>query len=89
MAAGRLAAEIVVERDRPVHLGAGQVQALGDHRHDRLVHVAEGALHGVQDRQGGAVEPGMLLDDLRGPDRVPALVTHPDLRFLLLSWTLA
>ena len=51
MAAGRLAAEVVVEGDDAVHLGARQVQRLGDERHRRLRHVAEGVLQRVQDRQ--------------------------------------
>ena len=42
MAAGRLAAEIMVEGDDAVHLGARQVQRLGDERHRRLRHIAEG-----------------------------------------------
>ena len=37
-----------------MHLGARQVQRLGDHRHRRVVDIAERVLHGVQDRQQGA-----------------------------------
>ena len=51
MPAGRCAAEIVVEGDDAVHLGARQVQRLGDQRHRLAVDVAELLLDGVQDRQ--------------------------------------
>ena len=34
-------------------LGAGQVQRLGDDRHRRIVDIAEGLLHRMEDRQKG------------------------------------
>ena len=51
MAAGRRAAEIVVEGDDAVDLGARQIERLGDQRHGRFGDVAERLLQGVQDRQ--------------------------------------
>ena len=53
--AGRLAAEVMVEGDDAMHLGARQVERLGDHRHGRAVDIAERRLERVQDRQQGAL----------------------------------
>ena len=49
--AGRLAAEVVIKGDDAVHLGAGDVQRLGDQRLGSLVDVAELVLQSVQNRQ--------------------------------------
>ena len=51
MPPGRSAAEVVVEGDHAVHLGAGEVQGLGDQRLGGFVDIAELLLQGVQDRQ--------------------------------------
>ena len=51
MAAGRRAAEVVIEGDDAVHFGARDVQRLGDQRLGRFIDVAELLLQGVQDRQ--------------------------------------
>ena len=63
MPAGRVAAVIVIEGDDAVHLGARQVQRLGDHRQRFLRHVAELFLDAVQDRQQRAFEALQLVDD--------------------------
>ena len=52
-------AEVVVEGDDPVHLGARQVERLGDHRDRVARHVTEGRLHVVQDRQQRPLAAGM------------------------------
>ena len=51
MPAGRRAAEIVIEGDDAVHLGAGDVQGLGNQRFRGFVDIAELLLQGVQHRQ--------------------------------------
>ena len=59
----RHALEIVVEGDDAVHLGARQVQRLGDERHGVRRDMAERGLHVVQDRQQGALAPLVTLQD--------------------------
>ena len=51
MAAGGRAAEVMIKGDDPVHLGAGEIQRLGNQRLGRFVDVAERLLQGVQNRQ--------------------------------------
>ena len=41
MAAGRRAAEVMIEGDDPMHLGAGDIQGLGNQRFGRFIAVAE------------------------------------------------
>ena len=47
--AGRLAAEVVIEGDDAVHLGARQIESIGEDRHHCRRHVAERGLHPMQD----------------------------------------
>jgi hypothetical protein len=61
---GGLGPEIVIEAHHPVHLGAREVERLGDHRQRSRRHMAEAALHLVQDRQERAFPPGMRCADL-------------------------
>ena len=49
--AGRRAAEIVIEADDAVDLGAGDIESLGDQRLGGFVDIAEFLLQSVQDRQ--------------------------------------
>ncbi len=70
---GGVGAEIVVEGDAAVHLGARQVQRVRDQRHGAGIHVAERLLQRVQDRQRGPLREGVFGDDpgcaLRAPGR--------------------
>jgi len=50
-AVGRFLAEVVVEAEHAVHVGAREVQLLGEYRYHRPVDVAELRLDVVQDRQ--------------------------------------
>ena len=74
VAARGLAAEVVIEGDDAVHLGARDVQRLRDHRLSGFVDVAERLLQGVQNRQQRAFEAPVLGDDLRGSFRAPWFV---------------
>ena len=67
VAAGRLAAEVVIEGDDAVHLGARQVQRVGERRHGRLGHVAERGLHLVQDLDQRIRPVAVLCRDGRVP----------------------
>ena len=49
----RLAAEVVIEGDDAMDLGARQVKRLGDQRHGRIVDIAEGRLHAHAGSAGG------------------------------------
>src|SRR5205085_8417151 len=69
----RRALEVVIESDDAVHLGAGEVQRLGDERHGRGRDVAKRGLDVVEDRQQRALAllvPAQDLADL-------ILDTHP------------
>ena len=81
VASGRLLAEVVVESEHAVHLGAGQIECLCDHRDRGLRHVAERFLQRVQDHQRGAFKPGMFGDDLSAARPVPRFVSHRHPRF--------
>ena len=76
VAAGRLAAEIVVEGDDAMHFGARDIQRFGDQRLGGFVDVAELLLQGVQDRQQRAFKAAVLGDDLRGSFRAPWFVNR-------------
>ena len=73
--AGRRAPEVMVEGDDAVHLGAGDVQRLGDHRLGGFVDIAELLLQSVQDRQQRTLKAQMLSNDLRGSFRAPWFVS--------------
>ena len=73
VAAGRLAAEVVIEGDDAMHLGARQVQRLRDHRHGLLRHVAECLLQGVQDWKKRALTAEMRLDDVERDIAIPLI----------------
>ena len=71
----RLLAEVVIERDGAVDLGAGEVERLGDQRHGRLGNAAECLLQSVQDGEGGALHMRLLGDDFAGALDVPSFVS--------------
>ena len=54
----------MIEGDDAVHLGAGEVERLGDHRDRRFRHVAESLLQGMKDRQRRALAMPLRRDDL-------------------------
>ena len=80
MAAGRLAAEVMIEGDDPMHLGAGDIQGLGNQRFGRFVDVAELLLQGVQNRQQRAFAiqafPNALQRDLFIPRNLTSFHRH-------------
>jgi hypothetical protein len=57
MAAGRFAAEVVIERDDAVHIGARKVQRFRDDRHRGFRHAAELVLRGVRIGSSGPSRP--------------------------------
>ena len=65
MLAGRLVAEIMIEGEDTMDLGARQVARFCDHRDRGLGHVAEGLLQGMQHHQGAALDVSQAGDDLR------------------------
>ena len=71
MPAGRLMAEIVIEGDDAMHLGAGDVQRVGDQRLGRLVDIAELGLQGVQDRQERTFAVRKFANERLGDLRIP------------------
>ena len=64
MAAGRLAAEVVIEGDDAVHLGAGQIERLGDHRLGRLGDIAKSVLEAMENREQRPLGVPVTTDDL-------------------------
>ena len=74
---GGLAAEIMVEADDAMDLGARQVQRVGDQRHGGRIHIAELLLQRVQDRQQRARHVLPLGDQRLRRARVPmAIAVH-------------
>ena len=71
----RLFAEVVVEGDGAVDLGAGKVKRLGHQRHGLVRHAAERLLQGMQDRKGGALQMPIPRDDFARALGVPWLVS--------------
>ena len=71
VAAGRLAAEVVIECHHAMHLGARQVERLGDHRDNRLRHTAERRLDIMKNGQQRTFLTGVGLDQVRGKVCVP------------------
>ncbi len=86
MAAGGLAAEIMVECNNAVHFGAAEVQRFGDERRGGLVDMAELMLQGMKNRQHGPFETGMLADDRLGARGIPRSrlmhIFHPTIDLL-------
>jgi murein endopeptidase len=75
VAARRFAANVMIEGDDAVHLGARQIQRLR-HHHDRsLGHAAERFLQRLQDRQQRAVLASMLRNDLARAFQAPPFVS--------------
>ena len=70
----RLVAEVVVEGHRPVDLGAGKVQCLGDHGDRCFRNAAKGVLKCMQNGQGGAILVLMRRDNRRSRAQRP--ITH-------------
>ena len=83
MAAGRLMAEIVIEGDDAMHLGAGDIERFGDQRLGCLIDIAEFFLQCVEHRQQRTFAPRMLADaferDVLIPEG-PALMAGTRLR---------
>jgi hypothetical protein len=77
--AGGLIAEIVIEGEDAVNLGARQVQRRCDHGSGGFRHVTERFLHRMQDHQRRAFELVMLRDDLGAARLIPGFVDrcHP------------
>jgi hypothetical protein len=73
MAPGRRAAEIMIEGDDAVHLGARDVQRFGENRLGCRVDVAEFFLQGLEDGQQRAFQLTVLRDDFAGAIRAPRL----------------
>src|SRR5262249_8617656 len=79
MPACGLLAEIMVEREHAMNLGAREVERGCDHRDCRFGHVAKGFLQSVQDDQRRALKLCMLGNDLGAARFVPGFVDrrHP------------
>ena len=56
-------------------LGAGEIERLGDQRHGRFRHAAEGLLHFVQDGKDGAFHMRLRGDDFACALSVPGFVS--------------
>ena len=74
VAAGRLAAEVMIEGDDAMDLGAREVERRRDQGHGGLGDIAELLLQRVQDRQHRAIAMPMLGDDLARMLAVPGRV---------------
>ena len=96
MPARRLAAEVVIEGDDAVHLGARDVQSFGDQRFRGLVDIAEFVLQRVEDRQKRPFAIKVFADALKRDFLVPgnaaliaAVLMHwldPERRPLRVLW---
>ena len=73
---GRLLAEVMIEGDGAVDLGAGQVQRLGDQRHGGFRHATERLLQFVQDGEDGALHKRFAGDDFASALSVPSFVSR-------------
>src|SRR5262249_10198712 len=71
----RLLLEVMIEGDRAVDLGARQIQRLGDERHYRLRHAAEGLLQCLKDGEGGPLQMTVPRDDFDRAVGVPWFVS--------------
>src|SRR5690242_2504421 len=74
-ASRRLLAEVVIEGDGAVDLGAGEIERLRDQRHGCFRHAAERLLHFVQDGKDGAFHVSAAGDDLARALSVPGFVS--------------